>query len=346
MFDEMLEEEYVEVPEPEHVSTVMEGLIDTVTGNEGFTYAQHYLHSCVQSSGGISSRTGTEGFFGSIGNGLKAAWDYIMKMFKSIWNFFFGGDEAAEKEAKKLGDKIEAVEQKVKDEVAGPKTQEEAKEKIHEVKAKVKRAAASSKKPAEVKAAHDLIEKLDRVLTANLSDQKTALKSVGQFMAAQDEIQGEVMGIGLAAKSQIDRERKSGFKLEKFKDSDNHIVKDFKSFAVDIMGFVQGVEKQIDVLDKQKFDPSHIPGLVVMVKGLKKDVMDHITRIHGRKSNTEKMIKDLETKIKGNKEDKSLKEDLEVANAVLHDLAKVVKIINIVVTAGGKLMGVVDRILV
>lgn len=77
--------EYVDelesVPEPDHVEQIMDGFIDTVSGNEGFTKAQHYLEAVLFSNGIISHRQvgGTEGVLSSIGDGAKAAVEYIKK---------------------------------------------------------------------------------------------------------------------------------------------------------------------------------------------------------------------------------------------------------------------------
>ena len=119
------------LPEPEHLETVFQGAIDTVAGNEGLTYAQYYVHSCLQSSNLISFRTGTEGFFEFVGNGLKSIWEYIKKMFSSIWNFFFGGgEETAEKESKKAEEAIKKAEKAVAD-VVHPPTVAKAEEIAH-----------------------------------------------------------------------------------------------------------------------------------------------------------------------------------------------------------------------
>lgn len=92
------------VPEPEHVEQVMDGFIDTVSGNEGFTRAQHYLEGVLFSNGIISQRQvgGTEGILSNIADGAKAGIEYIKKMFRAIWDFFFKSEK---KELEKKVDK-------------------------------------------------------------------------------------------------------------------------------------------------------------------------------------------------------------------------------------------------
>jgi len=90
-----------EVPDTPHVEIMFDALNDTLTGTEGMvlTEAQHYANGVLFAN---SSRvSGNESFFGSIASGVKSAYDYIVKMFKSIWGFFFNRDAAEEaKEAK------------------------------------------------------------------------------------------------------------------------------------------------------------------------------------------------------------------------------------------------------
>lgn len=101
MEDVLLEEDFG-VAEPEHVEMMMDALADTmeqqVAGNESYslTSAQQYALSVLQSSGAVSriaQVTGNEGFFSSIGDGVKKLWEYIQKIFKGIYDWFFGKKE-------------------------------------------------------------------------------------------------------------------------------------------------------------------------------------------------------------------------------------------------------------
>lgn len=86
----------------DHLETMFIAMDDTiggVTGSEGFglTQAQHYAYAVLGVSDSLTRQQkvdGNESFFGSIGDGLKAVWEYIKKMFKSISNFFFGSTHA------------------------------------------------------------------------------------------------------------------------------------------------------------------------------------------------------------------------------------------------------------
>lgn len=90
------DDDFEVVPEPEHLEFAFQALEDTVSGSESLTSAQLYMQSVLLASGKATRAqvvTGVEGFFSKIGDGLKAIWEYIQKMFKSIWNWFFGKKE-------------------------------------------------------------------------------------------------------------------------------------------------------------------------------------------------------------------------------------------------------------
>lgn len=100
-------DDYNEVPDADHVQQVMKGFMDTVTGSEGMnlTSAQHYIQGVMFAADvdPVASRSGNEGFFSAIGTGIKKMWDYIVKMFDSIWNFLTGkGNKEEEAKVKEV----------------------------------------------------------------------------------------------------------------------------------------------------------------------------------------------------------------------------------------------------
>lgn len=88
------EENYGMVDGP-HIEIAFDALEDTldqqVTGTESLTQAQMYMHGVLSASGQLTRAevNGSEGFFSNVGAGLKKTWEYIVKMFKNIWGFFF-----------------------------------------------------------------------------------------------------------------------------------------------------------------------------------------------------------------------------------------------------------------
>lgn len=97
------EQEDYGVSDPEHIEKSFTGLIDSIGGNESINLSksQQYLYSILEANKDISYAqrvAGNESFFGAIGDGLKAIWDFIAKIFKGIFNFFFGsGDGSIDK---------------------------------------------------------------------------------------------------------------------------------------------------------------------------------------------------------------------------------------------------------
>lgn len=98
-------EDFGSIP-TEHIERSFDALLDTVTGNEGMslTNNQIYMRGVLETNRMIQrSVSGNEGFFSGIASAAKSMYDYIVKMFKSIINFFFG-----------TGSKTENVEQDIK----------------------------------------------------------------------------------------------------------------------------------------------------------------------------------------------------------------------------------------
>lgn len=91
---------------PEHIEQVMDGITDTivpVAGAEGLTHAQEYLHGVLYAQSIVPQmRDGNEGALDTIKKTFSKALEYIRKIFRGIWDFFFGKKSAenAVKEAK------------------------------------------------------------------------------------------------------------------------------------------------------------------------------------------------------------------------------------------------------
>lgn len=101
-----VDEATFELPDLPHVNVMMDAMDDSIdqmgenpdvidgTERLNLTAAQRYAEGVLFANGIIraSALTGNEGVFSAIGDGLSAAWDFIVKTFKAIWNFFFGRD--------------------------------------------------------------------------------------------------------------------------------------------------------------------------------------------------------------------------------------------------------------
>lgn len=92
-------EVYEDMPEGAHIETMFNGLTDAVSGVESYNtrYAQGVLLACGMTS--FREVAGNEGFFSSIGDGIKKVFEYIVNMFKSIWNWITGGSSSSKSTA-------------------------------------------------------------------------------------------------------------------------------------------------------------------------------------------------------------------------------------------------------
>jgi len=101
------------LPDPEHVENAFQGMIDTIQGTESLTSSQRYLHFCLGASGSVNLSTvmGNESFLGQVKDGLKKAWDYIVRMFKNIFNTVFRRN--LESEGKALEEEVKQAKKAV-----------------------------------------------------------------------------------------------------------------------------------------------------------------------------------------------------------------------------------------
>ena len=99
--------DYVQaIPDVPEINVMLDALedsvdqMDAVAGGESitFTASQNYFAGVLFANGVISHAqlAGNEGVFSTIGNGFAAAWKWLCDMFKSVWGFFFGRDNAEE----------------------------------------------------------------------------------------------------------------------------------------------------------------------------------------------------------------------------------------------------------
>ncbi|MBS9730373.1 hypothetical protein [Pseudomonas aeruginosa] len=172
-----------EIPDLPHIGIVYDALNDTldqvdrgVAGTESLTASQQYLVGALVANRPGYSVAGNEGFMANIGAGLKAAYEYVVKMFKSLWDFFFKRDVSqktsdAKKEIDDLQTKLEVVQ-------TGGKTEAETQEALHSMKAQVKEQAQSGFKIDGVDA-EEWVEKQAKT-SATHEEKKAAVKTLAR----------------------------------------------------------------------------------------------------------------------------------------------------------------------
>ena len=171
-----VQEEGYQVPDVPHLEIMFDAVEDTafqaIDGNECYplSAAQRYAQGALHAAGIYTAAqvSGNEGFLSSIGNGLKAMWDYIVKTFKAIWSFFFERDNAKEAEAAK--DKIDETTDNLKSAASGTQTEEQADAQIN---ALVATAKAEGEDDSAVKA---VVDDLAEARKGGLSEKRAAIK--------------------------------------------------------------------------------------------------------------------------------------------------------------------------
>jgi hypothetical protein len=293
-----------------HVGMAFDALtasLDRLNGSESYSLvpAQVYVYSILEADGALSRAervAGNESFFGAIGNGLQAVWDFIAKLFKGIWNFFFGSsdDAIAKKETAAItrvesnAEEMKKRHQELDDQIAKNKAEnkaddEEAAKKKAERDAKWKKEeeeweAMNGKRRAELS---DLVDKAERT-----SQKLTAIadpSEEGKYKGTTFENLHDELHIALGKMEHVDRDKV----LRK---------------AISIDGFVKALESQFEV---KKY------------LGRMKDARVPLDRI---KSNLQSAISDLEKRVKATKKnDKELpklKSDLAAGKEFLQALVK------------------------
>lgn len=165
---------YPELPEPDHIEEVLQGTADFIAGVEGFsgayTRAQQYLWSCLESSDTVSYKARVGGMEGMIGDGFSAAWEYVAKIFKSLWNFFFGsGEDAADTKADKVEKKAEETEKKMQKLESGNISEEQAKDIVKKSKTKAQKIQKDPKSSPTAKSKAKAVE--DKINTKSSTEE-------------------------------------------------------------------------------------------------------------------------------------------------------------------------------
>jgi hypothetical protein len=219
-------DQFDSVPSEQHVETVMTGLMDSLGGNEGMdlSAAQVYVQGVLFADGSVRGLplpevAGNEegGFFSKVGDGIKKVWEYIKKMFASIWGVFFKSDKKKmeEKVDAALADaekELEAMEKAAPAPAAVPQVVHKAeaaiaklepspeKTKLEKVVEEIKEAKAEPAKQAK-----ELHELLPEIFKADVLDN-------GKIKRATDKLKGAV-GRLQAKKVELDKAEKDGHSI-------------------------------------------------------------------------------------------------------------------------------------
>lgn len=297
------------LPAPDHIETIFQGVIDTVTGNEGFTYSQVYLHAAMGADGSLSTRTGVEGFFSALGNGLAKVWEYIKKMFSWI----FGGTfkKEADEKVKEVKKDIKTTGQKL-DKAKSTKVTEEQVDglisKSITATSHLPDSPVKTKLTAQLKAVHEEKDKKKRVIDfSGLAEEvfdaevlnnhklvtfdKKVSVSVEKLKKMQKEIEGEkdslmvpetilkdfLSALEALPSSDAVKDYSSAkqyiSKLEHTLDTTDHILTNIESSKGGYSSRLQKVESEMNHADADKAD------LTKQIEKLKKAIARLVTML-------------------------------------------------------------------
>jgi len=232
---ETLSPEYTDIPDPEHFDTICEGALDTVKGMESmsstYTKAQSYLFSCMSASDHISyqqQRAGMEGgFFGAIGDGLGAAWDFIKKIFNAVWRAFFGGgDDSVDSKAEKAEKKVKENKETMQEDDKPGKSEEVVEKQRKKAKDKATKIKNNPKSSSSDKAVADqIIKAVDQGNVKSTSQKEQDLKKVKEnfFKISKDTRELIIKNVGEAEslrrkyKEYVEKDSSADIKTDRMK---------------------------------------------------------------------------------------------------------------------------------
>ena len=181
-----------------HIEIMFDALEESVAGVEGITQAQHYAYGVLSANSMITTqqrRDGNEGFFSAVGGGAKAIYDYVVKMFKSLWDFFFSRD------AGKLADKAEGELKEAQADIAAVSTGGSSEAQTTALFTKMKHTVNGLEKVGvDIKTVEDLDTFMLEAEKGSIADKKAAIIHVSKELPkvnhkAQRKLEGVVEGI-------------------------------------------------------------------------------------------------------------------------------------------------------
>lgn len=111
-------EHEIDLPSSELLGNMTQAMVDMIDGNESFElrFASGVLYSCGMLTNRDYNRVdGNEGFFDTIGKGLKKVWEYIMVTLRGLWALITFNKKARDlnKERDELIKQMRGVDSKV-----------------------------------------------------------------------------------------------------------------------------------------------------------------------------------------------------------------------------------------
>lgn len=306
-----VESDYLEPQDPEHFDTITQGMLDTFDGMESlstaYTKAQEYLFACMSAADVLTYKQrvdGMEGVFSAIGEGLSAAWEYVKKLFKSVWGAFFGsGEDTIEAKAEKTEKVVENNGKELKALAKTGKTEKQVEGIRKKVKEKANKIQNDPKASSADKAkAKDIVKKVDEGNVKSTSQKEMDIGSMCEQLAGIDKAsrEGLIKSVGETEQQRrkyveyVNKDRSSEIGKGRF----NSMYKIFRE------ALQQGVfHVSIPELVKVDSIKSILSASITQDK-IQKNVEEHkkfAKFIHSEKAEFEAEIKELETALASDK---------------------------------------------
>ena len=327
------------IPDVPEVNVMMDALDDTVdqmdavAGGESITLTanQRYFEGVLYANGVIplSAMQGNEGVFSSIGNGFKTAWDWIVKMFKSVWNFFFSRDNA--EVAAETKNEVDANNKEASAAENGSQSDEDAKKQAGKMAgiateggdAALAKELRDARTPAEVRAA--VKAALKKMPKLNQKGKAKVTASIKNAVTAKR---------GFAKIVTDDKNKKYNEANDKLMGTDHPVAHLLIELEAEINKALVKDNTFIPMLEKA-MDLATVPNVVAFGKVIQANVDSMKTlgeAFNQRKAKMQAAITKTEADMKKAKDagDKAaLKKEIEVLRVVVNQAVKVAKLIEI-----------------
>lgn len=342
-----MEREEFDLPEPEHIATVVDGIADTVGGTEGLalTHSQHYLQGVMYANGMISTTHyhGSEGVVDSIKAGLKKAWDYLVNMVKKVFGYLFGSKKK-EEQIKDIEKDLTKLDESVKIKPATDK--KEAQQQLSQIAkatSKMSHAPAVKASPSDAKAVEASVEKVKELQT-ELAKAETPqeVKTVTE-QAVKEYHKSADKAIEVTTNEE---QRASSRAIKKLKEAVESMKAIDGTGEGDLVfkmgGLIQSTEKFMNAIkpwwgEIMHFDTlSQAPGYISKTRGLMTAIKHSLVDFEESKKYFDKKLdmfnKKIESDQTSEQEREALKKALKAAGVGITGVAQVSKSINLFLT--------------
>lgn len=181
---------------------VQDSIEQSVTGSEGYSYAQTYMSGVLLARGDIpSALNGCESLFSSVGSGISKLITFIKETFGKIWNFFFKKD--VKTSTKDMEKAVDNYLDEIKD-----STPEEMESKAGKITTSIKEIITTSVQKLTTGRTKDqgLLERSKKLEESSSGETKTLLNKAGIAARARIDARTQAINKLNALKAKAEKE--------------------------------------------------------------------------------------------------------------------------------------------